>query len=91
MAEIKVHPRVHRRHPEIDDEDVRSAWRNAIAMGRRLDTVPHVLVAIGFDTNGRLLEILAVFMDEGTCLAFHAMKAAKKTFRELGLEERWPR
>lgn len=90
MAEINVHPRVHRRHPEVCDEDVVAAWRNAVAVGRRNEGGAHVFVAVGFDSKGRLLELVASLMDDGACLIFHGMRATKKTLIELGIEGRRP-
>lgn len=89
MAEIKVHPRVHRRHPEIDDEDVRSAWRNAIRFVlRQLNEKDHYLV-IGQGTSGRVIEIVAAREDDGSVLVFHAMTPpSKKTLSELGFIRR---
>ena len=89
MAEIKVHPRVHRRHPEIDDEDVRSAWRNAIRIVlRQLNEKDHYLV-IGQGASGRVIEIVAAREDNGSVLVFHAMTPpSKKTLKELGFIRR---
>ncbi len=45
-----------------------------------------VLVAVGFDTNGRVLEMVGVAEETGAIRIFHAMTPpSKKTLREAGL------
>ena len=84
--EIRVDPRVHTRHPEISDGDAISAWKNAIEFAQRYEESGAIIkVALGFDTSGRLLEMVAVSMDEGYELIYHAAKAKKKTLSELGM------
>ncbi|MCL2654379.1 MAG: hypothetical protein FWD65_01585 [Coriobacteriia bacterium] len=86
MAEVVVSQRVGVRHPEISNDAAVTAWRGAIASARRLESEPaNIVVAVGFDKDGRLLEVVAVLLDDGTVYIFHAMKATKKTLIELGL------
>lgn len=85
MAEIKVHPRVSRRHPEVSDEDVVDAWSRFVRMTSRTGCYDDNYVAVGFDCRGRLLEMVAVRDKEGEWFVFHAMPATSKTLDELGL------
>ena len=85
MTHVEVHPRVNERHPEVADDQARLAWDNAIALVRREGAEDNLYVAVGFDNNGRLLEVVAIKRQDGTWLIFHAMKATIKTLREVGL------
>jgi hypothetical protein len=46
---------------------------------------PEKYAAIGFDSAGNLLEVLYVFVDDGTIQVFHAMKCRKSFQTMLGL------
>jgi len=85
MESVVVHPRVHERHPEIDDEHVITAWNNFICRTRRVDTFDDNFIAVGFDPKGRLLEMVAVEMSEGGWFVFHAMPATPRALKELDL------
>ena len=83
---ITVHGRVMERHPEIRPEDVAHAWANRIASATRYSKWPTQYMAIGFDENGRMLEMAAVEQEDGTLLVFHAtIPPSAKTLREVGL------
>ena len=82
---IAVHPRVHARHPEIDDEDARAAWNNAIALINRSYSPPDIYAAAGLDGKGRMLKLLGAELEDDSILIFHAMKLPRKMSRELGL------
>jgi hypothetical protein len=89
MEEIRVHQRVHERHPEIEDADVVSAWKNAIAFIRRDTDEKDFYVAVGSDEKGRLIEITAARKADGRLLAFHAKTPpTNKSLIELGLIRR---
>jgi hypothetical protein len=89
VKEIRVHPRVQIRHPDITDSDVVSAWRNKIALIERRTEEKDFLVALGVDANGRLLEMVSAQEEDGTLLVFHAKTPpTKRTLKELGLLER---
>ncbi len=60
MAELIVHQRVVQRHPELDEESVKTAWENAIASTPRVGAKSNQYVAIGFDGKARLLEMVAI-------------------------------
>lgn len=82
---ITVHPRVSKRHPGVSDDDVVSAWRNAVAIVNRTYAPPDIYAAAGTDTKGRMLEMLGIEMEDGSVLVYHAMKLTAKMARELGL------
>lgn len=83
-----VHPRIQRRHPEVTEEDVRTAWENLIRIQQRENTADEQYFAIGIDGTGRALELTATRTEEGETLIFHAMKATQKACKELGLTNR---
>ncbi|MDR3037095.1 MAG: DUF4258 domain-containing protein [Coriobacteriales bacterium] len=85
MTDIKVHPRVNGRHPEISDDEVIAAWNNPVELAKREGAGDELWVAAGFDNNGRPLEVVASKSKDGIWLIFHAMKATTKTLTELGL------
>jgi hypothetical protein len=85
METVRVHPRVRVRHPGITDEDVVTAWNNFICRTRRVDTYDENFVAVGFDSTGRLLEMVGVQLSGGGWFIFHAMKATPKALAELDL------
>ena len=85
FEQVVVHPRVHQRHPEIEDGDVLVAWKNAIAIRRRSYDPPDYYAAAGVDGKGRLLEMVGLEIEHETVLVFHAMRLTKKMRGELGL------
>ena len=85
MQKIIVHPRVAQRHPEISEQDVVTAWRNAVALQNRTYEQPDIYAAAGADGKGRMLELLAAELDDGSLLIYHAMKLTRKMRKELGL------
>lgn len=88
MRDMFVHPRVIERHPELDEESVLSAWRNAIRFARRDRDDGTCYVAVGIDGKGRLVELVALRGDDGF-LVYHAMTPpSKKTIEESRLERR---
>ena len=58
----------------IDDHDIRHAAQQYLIAYTIDDDQPACELRFGFDTHGRLLEIV-VLLDDGTELAIHAMKA----------------
>lgn len=86
MSSIQVHPRILKRHPEISEEDVVTAWVNAIAIRNRTFSPPDMYAAAGADTKGRMLELVGVELENGSMLIYHAMKLTDKMRKELGLK-----
>lgn len=83
---VEIHPRIHLRHPEIDDEDVLFAWTHPLAMRHRNFDPPAYIAAAGADTKGRIIELVGVELEDGGFLIYHAQKLTKKMAHELELE-----
>jgi hypothetical protein len=86
--EIEIAPRVSARHPELKDTDIFSAWENALVVIERSGVpLPDViLVAIGTDSNDRLIEMVGAIKESGVIHIFHAMTPpSRKTLQEVGL------
>ena len=85
MSSIIVHPRIARRHPEVEEADVASAMRGMIRYKQRPEGE---WIAVGRDGRGRLVELAYLYDDEDdSFLVFHGMTPPSgKTLRELGLE-----
>ena len=85
MSQVEVHPRIHERHPEVTDEDVRCAMRGMIRYKQRRSGE---WVAVGTDSRSRLVELVYIYdADEDFFLVYHGMPPPSgKTLRELGLE-----
>jgi hypothetical protein len=82
--EIIVHPRIVKRHPELNEEDIREAWDNFLISGLRMESkrFPEEL-RVGYDKLGREIEMVGT-MSGGIWLVFHAMTPpSKKTITEL--------
>lgn len=83
---ITIHGRAMERHPEITPEDVAHAWASRVATATRCGKYSDELVVIGFDANGRMIEIVAVEQADDTILVFHCMAPpSAKTLRETHL------
>lgn len=83
---VRVHPRVSAKRPELTDEDVRTAFEEALR-SRGRDTDPIQWVGVGMDRQGRLLEFIAVEDEPDGWLVFHAMLATVKVLQEIGLRK----
>ena len=81
---VRVHPRVSAKRPEITEEDVVTAFEEALR-SRGRDTDPIQWVGIGMDHKGRLLEFVAVEDEPDGWLVFHSMVATAKVLHEIGL------
>jgi hypothetical protein len=89
--EIEIAPRVGVRHPELTNADISSAWANALVVIERsgVSLPDAVLVAIGSDSNDRLIEMVGAVRENGTIYIFHAMTPpSHKTFQEVGLTDK---
>jgi hypothetical protein len=76
-----VHPRIHERHPELEESDVAAAWNNALASMPRLDKDPNEYVAIGIDLRGRYVEMVAKRNAAGDWLIYHAKTPPTKKMK----------
>jgi hypothetical protein len=86
VDDVIVHPRVMERHPELCELDVLDAWRNCIRAIPRIDKSTNEYIAIGADSNGRLIEMVVVNPYRDCWLIYHAMTPpSKKTLAEIGL------
>lgn len=87
-SSVHVHDRVVERHPELSKEDVRSAWLNRLRCQKRDGPWPPQYVAVGFDSKGRAVEMVAVYSPSNDeTLIFHARTpATKKIMHELGIK-----
>lgn len=85
--EIRIHPRVLQRHPWLDRQEVLHTWRTAWKMAPRLGCEPPETMALGWDSHGRLIELIAYAAEDGTPIIFHANLAQKKFLKELHLTE----
>ncbi|AWH95954.1 hypothetical protein [Dietzia psychralcaliphila] len=66
----------------ISDEDIRAALDTAVLSGPLDDDHPQRNLVLGFDTNARILELVALHYDDGTVEVIHAMKA-RRTYLNL--------
>ena len=80
---VVAHSRVQQRHPELSDEDVAAAWRNAVAVRRRSFDPPEYYAAAGADPHGRMIEMVGVELEDSRLLIFHAMRLTPKMADEL--------
>ena len=86
MNKVLIDSRIGKRHPELTDNDVMDAWNNVIHSKTRLEEQPYECVAVGMDSSGRLIEMVAVRLSSGDMLIFHARTPpTKKTLKELEL------
>ncbi len=86
---IVIHPRVSKRHPELADKDVRSAWENQYCAVLRETDCGFRYVAVGYDSRNREIEMVAIGLEDGVWLIYHAMTPpSAKTYDELGMWRR---
>ena len=78
---LVVHPRIHERHSELDEADVVAAWNNVLASVPRLDKDPDEYAAVGIDTKGRYIEMVAKRTRDGNWLIYHAMTPPTKKMK----------
>ena len=89
MCDVIVHPRVHERHPEISEEDVLYAWEGCLKSIPRIDKDPDEYIAVGVDSSGRMIEMVAKRISTGSFVIYHAFTPpTRKMLRELGLANR---
>lgn len=66
----------------ITDDDIRAALESPVLSGPLDDDHPQRNLVLGFDTNARVLELVALHYDDGTVEVIHAMKA-RRTYLNL--------
>ena len=81
---VRVHPRVHQRHSDVEDDDVIAAFEGTLR-SRARDTHPIQWVGVGLDRKGRLLEYIAVEDEPDGWLIFQAMLVTRAVLAEVGL------
>lgn len=81
---VRFYPRVHRRHSDVEDDDVIAAFEGTLRSHAR-DTHPIQWVGVGLDRKGRLLEYIAVEDEPDGWLVFHAMPVTRAVLAEVGL------
>lgn len=65
------------------------AWASCIAAAPRLDRDPREYLAIGADSHGRLVEMVARRTEAGAFVIFHAFTPpTRKAMAELGITKR---
>lgn len=69
----------------LSEEDILTALGFLHAVRMRNFDIPSVYAAAGPDTRGILIEILLAEQEDGSFVAYHAMKLPMKVARELGL------
>lgn len=67
----------------MSDEDIRATYASGFDGATPQDTEPVRWVTLGFDTAGRLTELVVVDLADGNHLAIHAMPARKSTIRMI--------
>lgn len=86
---IFVLDRVTERHPDVSPADAAHAWLHCIRSMPRLGKEPEEHVGIGYDSTGRLIEVVAVRNAEGDWLIKHAQTPPQPSIRrELGFGRR---
>ena len=86
---IYVLDRVEQRHPDVSKEDAAHAWEHCIRSMPRLGKEPEEHVGIGYDSSGRLLEVIAIRNESGDWLIKHAQTPPQERVRiELGFGRR---
>lgn len=86
---VVVHERVCRKHRELTEQDILTAWFNSANLTLRMDS-PNFpeYVCTGFDSRGRSIEMVAVISEDGI-LIYHAMTPpTKATLREIRRSQR---
>jgi hypothetical protein len=78
IAEVEIH-RSARKH-RIAETDIRQAATDYLVAYPIDDDAPARELRLGFDTKGRLLELVVLLLDDDAELVIHAMKARPQYF-----------
>ena len=80
--QLIVHPRICKKHPELSDEDIKTAFNGIFRYIRRSDGD---LVGVGADGRQRLIEMVAR-CNSDAIIVYHAFTPpTKNVMRELGM------
>lgn len=66
----------------ITDDDIRTALATPLLSGPLDDDHPQRTLTLGFDSQARVLELVALHYDDGSTEVIHAMKA-RRTYLDL--------
>jgi len=73
-------------HPDLSEHDVVTAWNHILSSFTRTWTDLRECVAVGVDSKGRLVEMIAVRSIDSTFMIYHAKTPpTKKVLKETGL------
>lgn len=61
------------------EEDILHAAHHPVYLAEPDEAMPAKQIALGFDTHGRLIELVILTFDSGNQLVIHAMKVAAAT------------
>ncbi len=75
---VEIHSSA-RKHGVID-KDIQQAARHVLVAYLIEDDRPARELRLGFDSTGRLLEVVVLLLDNGREMAIHAMKARPQYF-----------
>jgi hypothetical protein len=79
---LYIHPRIHRKHPELSDDDIKTAFNSIF---RHIHREAGECVGIGMDSKQRLVEL--VFKEcEDSIIIYHALTPpTTKVMKTLGM------
>lgn len=79
---LVVHPRIHSKHPELSDDDIRAAFNSIFKHIYRADGE---CVGVGMDNKRRLVELIFRACDD-TIVIYHGFTPpTQKVMKELGM------
>ena len=89
MEEVWVHPRIVEKHPELSEDAVLHAWNSCLKSVPRVDKGPDEYIAVGIDSSGRMVEMIARRTSDGSFIIYHAFTPpTRKMLFELKLLNR---
>lgn len=70
-----IHPRIYHSQANISQEDILQAWNNALASAPVINEsgCRQVWLTLGYDRQGRLLELASIHDQARLWMVFHAM------------------
>lgn len=78
---LSIHP--HALKHGVDADDIRAAFASGFDGVMPEDDDPPRWLMIGFDTAGRMIELVVIAQSGGGYLAIHAMRARKGSIRQI--------